>query len=72
MIAYFSTSSSDVILFCSIFENGPIPYPKREFLTDDETEDKMDTAASKVATATVKTFKLVIYCFCNVLSELLY
>lgn len=33
-----------------IFENGPIPYPKREFLTDDENEDKADTATSKAAT----------------------
>lgn len=34
-----------------IFENGPIPYPKREFLTDDDTDDKMDTATSKAGTA---------------------
>jgi cyclin-dependent kinase 8/11 len=32
-----------------VFENGPIPYPKREFLTDDENEDKIDTTASKQA-----------------------
>ena len=36
------------VVICSIFENGPIPYPKREFLTDDESDDKMDTATSKV------------------------
>ena len=35
-------------MLCSIFENAPIPYPKREFLTDDENDDKMDTATSKV------------------------
>jgi len=35
----------------SIFENGPIPYPKREFLTDDENDDKIDTATSKVTAA---------------------
>ena len=32
----------------SIFEGMPIPYPKREFLTDDETEEKSDTVTSKV------------------------
>lgn len=32
---------------CSIFEGKPIPYPKREFLTD-EDDDKADTGASKV------------------------
>ncbi|ESO00099.1 hypothetical protein HELRODRAFT_83659 [Helobdella robusta] len=31
-----------------VFENMPIPYPKREFLTDDETEEKSDNTASKV------------------------
>jgi len=42
------TGFSDFVLLCSIFENGPIPYPKREFLTDDENDDKIDTATSKV------------------------
>jgi len=41
---------------CSIFENGPIPYPKREFLTDDDNDDKMDTATSKVTDTVVFTF----------------
>ena len=36
-----------VNVFCSIFEGKPIPYPKREFLTD-EDDDKADTGASKV------------------------
>ena len=33
--------------FFSVFEGKNIPYPKREFLTDDE-DDKADTGASKV------------------------
>ena len=36
-----------VNVFGSIFEGKPIPYPKREFLTD-EDDDKADTGASKV------------------------
>ena len=32
----------------SVFEGYPIPYPKREFLTDEENEDKPNTGASKV------------------------
>lgn len=37
-----------VIFFSdSVFEGKNIPYPKREFLTDDE-DDKADTGASKV------------------------
>ena len=32
----------------SVFEGMPIPYPKREFLTDDDNDDKADTGASKV------------------------
>ena len=31
----------------SVFEGGPIPYPKREFLSDDDNEDK---SSSKSAT----------------------
>lgn len=27
----------------SVFHGCPIPYPRREFLTDDENEDKADT-----------------------------
>ena len=34
---------------CSVFEGLPIPYPKREFLTDDDNEDKPNTGASKVS-----------------------
>lgn len=36
-----------MFVHCSIFEGKPIPYPKREFLTD-EDDDKADTGASKV------------------------
>jgi len=39
----------NIYVSLSIFENGPIPYPKREFLTDDENEEKADTATSKVS-----------------------
>jgi len=46
----------EFIVVCSIFENGPIPYPKREFLTDDDNDDKMDTATSKVTDTVVFTF----------------
>ena len=35
--------------YCSVFEGKTIPYPKREFLTDDD-DDKADTGASKVNT----------------------
>ncbi len=28
-------------LFQDVFGNFPIPYPKREFLTDDDNEDKV-------------------------------
>ena len=38
----------------------PIPYPKREFLTDDDNEDKADTGASKVSLAVVGSTKKVI------------
>ena len=31
----------------SVFEGGPIPYPKREYLSDDDNEDK---SSSKSAT----------------------
>ncbi|XP_064604308.1 cyclin-dependent kinase 8-like isoform X2 [Liolophura sinensis] len=31
-----------------VFDGGPIPYPKREFLTDDDNEDKTASGASKV------------------------
>jgi len=51
----YLTGFCDFVLLRSIFENGPIPYPKREFLTDDENDDKMDTATSKV-TVVATTF----------------
>ncbi|XP_025098244.1 cyclin-dependent kinase 8-like isoform X5 [Pomacea canaliculata] len=31
-----------------VFDGMPIPYPKREFISDDDNEDKADTGASKV------------------------
>ena len=33
-----------LVYLCSVFDGKPIPYPKREFLTDEETEDKSDTS----------------------------
>ena len=39
---------STVCVDCSVFDSLTIPYPKREFLTDDDNEDKADTGASKV------------------------
>ena len=33
----------DSDLFQDVFGNFPIPYPKREFLTDDDNEDKSDS-----------------------------
>ena len=38
--------SSVPVIFClsSVFEGGIIPYPKRDFLTEEETEEKVDTA----------------------------
>ncbi|KAK7497365.1 hypothetical protein BaRGS_00011409 [Batillaria attramentaria] len=30
-----------------VFDGMPIPYPKREFISDDDNEDKADTGASK-------------------------
>ena len=32
-----------------VFGNGPIPYPKREFLTDDDNEDKNDAKMNRSA-----------------------
>ena len=29
-----------LVLFCSVFCGLPIPYPKREFISDDENDDK--------------------------------
>ena len=40
--------------YCSVFEGKPIPYPKREFLTDDDNDDKADTGASKVGAQKVR------------------
>jgi len=35
------------LLLCSIFEGGAIPYPKRDFLAEDEPDDKADTGAKR-------------------------
>jgi len=32
---------------CSIFEGGVIPYPKRDFLAEDEPDDKADAGAKR-------------------------
>ena len=38
-----------IITICSsVFDGGAIPYPKREFIKDDEPDDNPDTGASKV------------------------
>ncbi|ELT95890.1 hypothetical protein CAPTEDRAFT_224421 [Capitella teleta] len=39
-----------------VFEGFPIPYPKREFLTDEENEDKPNTSTSKVSGPKVRNF----------------
>ena len=31
--------------YFSVFDGMPIPYPKREFITDDENDDKSDSKA---------------------------
>lgn len=40
--------SEEPLPSADVFEGGPIPYPKREFIKDDEPEDNPDTGASKV------------------------
>lgn len=32
----------------SVFEGGAIPYPKRDFMSEEENEDKADTGASRI------------------------
>lgn len=34
--------------FSSVFAGGPIPYPKREFLSDEEQDDKSENKVSLV------------------------
>lgn len=34
-------------IYCSVFAGGPIPYPKREFLSDEEQDDKSDNKVSE-------------------------
>ncbi|XP_036367026.1 cyclin-dependent kinase 8 isoform X3 [Octopus sinensis] len=46
--SYFS---EDPLPSQDVFEGMPIPYPKREFLTGDDNDDKADTGASKQAAA---------------------
>ena len=38
----------------SVFEGLPIPYPKREFISGDDNDDKADTGASKVGAHKVR------------------
>lgn len=47
----------DLFLFFSVFSGYHIPYPKREFLTDDEQEDKSDT--NKVRNVFIKKLKMI-------------
>lgn len=37
----------------SVFAGCPIPYPKREFLTDDDQDEKSDSKARQTAAANV-------------------
>ena len=37
-----------IMICCSVFEGGVIPYPKRDFLTEEDTEEKVDTGANRV------------------------
>ena len=41
----------------------PIPYPKREFLTGDDNDDKADTGASKVGDKVSCLFVYFRFCF---------
>lgn len=47
------TSPAHSLFFCSIFAGCPIPYPKREFLTDDDTEEKTENKARQNQQQTV-------------------
>ena len=51
----------DYCCFCcfSVFEGMPIPYPKREFLSEEENDDKADTGASKVGEVVEKHSNLL-------------
>lgn len=42
----------------SIFAGCPIPYPKREFLTDDDTEEKTENKARQNQQQTVITSEI--------------
>jgi len=39
----------------SIFEGGAIPYPKRDFLAEDEVDDKADTCTKRPNCDTVSS-----------------
>lgn len=41
--------------FVSVFESFPIPYPKRDFITDDDNSDATNAHVSKTEPAIVKT-----------------
>lgn len=44
---------------CSVFEGGVIPYPKRDFITEEENEDKADTGASRIGCDKARAFLYV-------------
>lgn len=46
----------------SIFAGCPIPYPKREFLTDDDTEEKSENKARQNQQQTV-SIHIYVYFF---------
>ena len=43
-----SLTDCNLFSFFSVFEGMPIPYPKREFITEEDGDEKADTGASKV------------------------
>lgn len=47
----------------SIFAGCPIPYPKREFLTDDDTEEKTENKARQNQQQTVITSEILLKAF---------
>lgn len=54
----------------SIFAGCPIPYPKREFLTDDDTEEKTENKARQNQQQTVITFEIHLENMCDIIWSL--
>ena len=48
-----------VCFYCSVFAGCQIPYPKREFLTDDDNEDKSENKARQNQPQNVSTYKIL-------------